>query len=448
MSNFKLTKIIEKKRKCGILTGEDIEYFVDAVVKSTRENKCPSQAADRCQIGALLMAMYLNGLTSKETADLTEKMMNSGHVFHWPEDWKDTVVDKHSTGGVGDKVSLVLAPVLAALGLKVPMISGRSLLHTGGTLDKLESIPGVRVYFKANEIQKIVETVGCCIVGQTEDCNPADKVLYQCREITATVDSAPLIVASIVSKKLSEGLNAIVYDVKFGKGAIFKTKEEALEIAKQLVSASKTVKSSALLTAMDAPLGRTIGNSLEVMEAVESLRGNGPSDFLRVVIALGSEVLLLVNGTKKNEAEELISSALNDGKALRKFHDMIIAQGASRVEAEELCYGNINAALPKASYATEISYSGEEGYICEIDPLSLANVWKEEYSNSQGNPGIGIRIVKAIGERIKSATVQILVYGFVMTKILGNMDIHLMEKMSYYEFFIKRLFKMEVMFKK
>ncbi|XP_042911821.2 thymidine phosphorylase-like [Parasteatoda tepidariorum] len=397
MANLKLTKIIETKRNGGVLSTEDVSYFVKCVIKSISKEE---GAADRSQIGAMLMAIYLKGLNDFETAELTMAMTSSSNAFVWPESYKDFVVDKHSTGGVGDKISLILAPVLAALGLKVPMVSGRSLGHTGGTLDKLESIPGYRVSLTKQEIQSALENVGCCIVGQTEDCAPADKVLYHCREITATVDCASLIISSISSKKLSEGLNSLVYDVKYGKGSVFKSKEEALDTAKSLVNASKSVDVVALLTSMENPLGRNSGNSLEVLESIECLRGGGPDDILQLVTALGAELLHSTKHLEREVGAKHISEALKNGEALKKFYDMITFQGVSKSIAHELCYGDSSQVLRKAPYQTNITYSGFEGYIENIDPLKLANIWKEEEYISQNNPGIGFTLLKAIGDKI------------------------------------------------
>ncbi|XP_054721743.1 thymidine phosphorylase-like [Uloborus diversus] len=400
MPSFKLTKIIKKKRNGQILTTDEIAFFVTAVVKSLKKDATADDAADRSQIGAMLMAIYLRGLNIDETCELTEKMKSSGEVLIWPEKYRGLVVDKHSTGGVGDKISLLLAPVLAALGYKVPMVSGRSLMHTGGTLDKLESIPGYRVYLSSEEIYKQIESVGCCIVGQTDGCCPADKVLYQCREICATVDCPALIIASILSKKLSEGLDTLILDVKFGRGSVFGSKDEALETARSLVQTSRSVKASALLTSMESPLGKTIGNSLEVLEAVECLRGESVSDVLELTKALGSEVLQITKGFEKEQALAAISSVLKDGTALSKFYNMLIQQDVSVETANELCYGDAAAVLPKAPHETSIIYAGENGYISGIDPLNLANLWKEELDFSQNNHGVGFTLMKQVGEMI------------------------------------------------
>ncbi|GBM19344.1 Thymidine phosphorylase [Araneus ventricosus] len=404
MGDYKLRKIIEKKQNGSEFTSEDIDYFVSAV-KKTIQNKSDNngdEIADRCQIGAMLMAIYLKGFSDFETNQLTLKMRDSGHVFQWPDELKNRIVDKHSTGGVGDKISLILVPALAACGLLIPMISGRSLDHTGGTLDKLEAIKHFSSSLEEKEIQDSIASIGCCIAGQTSKCIPADKVLYACRDMTATVDYPPLIISSIVSKKLSENPHAIVYDVKFGKGAIFKSKEDALETAIGLVKASRPVKAVALLTSMEGPLGRRIGDSLEVLETIDCLKGGGPKDIIELVEALGGELLRLTIGGNR----EKISETLKNGTALRKFHDMVINQHADPEIAKELCYGDANKALRgETPHVTNFIYSGEDGFIEAIDPLILGKVWKEEYIFSNRNPRVGFLIKKSLGDEIKQGDV-------------------------------------------
>ncbi|GFQ82635.1 thymidine phosphorylase [Trichonephila clavata] len=408
MGDFKLLKIIEKKRDGKTLTSEDIGYFVDSVKKTlqydSREsfNNDAEGIADRSQIGAMLMAIYLKGLNDFETNQLTLKMRDSGHIFQWSDQQKSRIVDKHSTGGVGDKISLILVPALAACGLLIPMISGRSLGHTGGTLEKLESIKQLSTSLEENEILSAIDSIGCCIVGQTEECVPADKVLYCCRDMTATVDCAPLVIASIVSKKLSENPGAIIYDVKFGKAAFFKTLDAALEIAIGLVKASRPVKAVALLTSVDNPLGRSVGNSLEILESVECLRGSGPRDIIQLVEALGAELLQIsIGGSKEN-----IYKTLSNGEALKKFHDMLLHQHTDKEVAQNLCYGDASEVFKEeAPYKTNFTYSGEEGFVSAIDPLVLGNIWKDEYVYSLRNPGVGFLILKTIGDDIRKGDV-------------------------------------------
>ncbi|GFU57430.1 thymidine phosphorylase [Nephila pilipes] len=406
MGDFNLTKIIEKKRDGKTLTIEDINYFVDAVKKTSQNyhglNNDGEEIADRCQIGAMLMAIYLKGLNDFETNHLTLKMRDSGHIFQWSDQQKNRIVDKHSTGGVGDKISLILVPALAACGLLIPMISGRSLAHTGGTLEKLEAIKQLTTSFDEKEIRTAIDLIGCCIVGQTEECVPADKILYSCRDLTATVDYSPLIIASIASKKLSENPSAIIYDVKFGKAAFLKTLDKALETAKGLVKASRPAKAVALLTSVDGPLGKTVGNSLEVLECIECLRGGGPRDIIQLVETLGAELLRnTIGGGKEN-----ISKTLKNGEALKKFHDMLIQQRTDEEVARNLCYGDPSEVFNnKAPNKTNFIYSGEEGFISAIDPLVLGNVWKDEYIYSFRNPGVGFLILRTIGDEIRKGDV-------------------------------------------
>ncbi|CAL1285221.1 unnamed protein product [Larinioides sclopetarius] len=379
MGDYKLRKIIEKKQNGSELTSEDIDYFVSAV-KKTIQNKSDNngeEIADRCQIGAMLMAIYLKGFSDFETNQLTLKMRDSGHVFQWPDELKNRIVDKHSTGGVGDKISLILVPALAACGLLIPMISGRSLDHTGGTLDKLEAIKKFSSSLEEREIQDSIASIGCCIAGQTSN-------------------------SSIVSKKLSENPYAIAYDVKFGRGAIFKSKTDALETAIGLVKASRPVKAVALLTSMEGPLGRSIGDSLEVLETIDCLKGSGPKDIIELVEALGGELLRLTIGGNKGN----ISETLKNGTALRKFHDMVINQHTDPETANELCYGDPNKALRGENlHVTNFIYSGEDGFIEAIDPLVLGKVWKEEYSLSSRNPRVGFLLKKSLGDEIKQGDV-------------------------------------------
>lgn len=271
------------------------------------------------------------------------------------------------------KVSLPLAPALAACGLKVPMISGRGLGHTGGTLDKLESIPGFTVEQSPAQMQELLSSVGCCIVGQTATLVPGDRILYSVRDVTSTVDSIPLITASIVSKKVAEGLNDLVLDVKVGRAAFMKTEEEARELAKSMVDAGNgaNVKTRALLTSMDHPIGNMIGNALEIIESVETLQGKGPEDLLELVTTLGGE-LLFANGKATSEAAgaEMILNALNDGTALAKFKGMIIKQGVEPELAEKLC-SDPSSTLQKADIVTDIP-ALTSGFVHDIDAMGLA----------------------------------------------------------------------------
>uniref|UniRef100_A0A5F7ZTU3 Thymidine phosphorylase n=1 Tax=Macaca mulatta TaxID=9544 RepID=A0A5F7ZTU3_MACMU len=346
-----LPELIRIKRDGGRLSEADIRGFVAAVVNGS---------AQGAQIGAMLMAIRLQGMDLEETSVLTQALAQSGQQLEWPEAWHQQLVDKHSTGGVGDKVSLVLAPALAACGCKVPMISGRGLGHTGGTLDKLESIPGFNVTQSPEQMQALLEQAGCCIVGQSEQLVPADGILYAARDVTATVDSLPLITASILSKKLVEGLSALVIDVKFGGAAVFPNQEQARELARTLVGvgASLGLRVAAALTAMDKPLGRCVGNALEVEEALLCMDGAGPPDLRDLVTTLGGALLWLSGhaGTQAQGAAR-VAAALDNGSALGRFERMLAAQGVDPGLARALCSGSPaerRQLLPRAQEQEEL----------------------------------------------------------------------------------------------
>lgn len=299
----------------------EIGRFVEAIV---------SGAVEPCQASAWLMAAFLRGLDEAETLELTTAMRDSGRILVWPDDPRP-LSDKHSTGGVGDKISLVLAPLAAALGLRVPMISGRALGHTGGTLDKLESIPGFRTCLRLDEFQAIVQDVGAGMSGQTQDLAPADRILYSLRDATATVEAIPLITASILSKKLAEGITSLVLDVKCGRGAFMKTERRARELAQSLskVSRGAGVRTVSVITAMDHLLGMTAGNALEVREALDVLSGRGPEDVASLSVTLAAEMLCAASGDAggREAARERCARALADGSALGRFEALVEAQG-------------------------------------------------------------------------------------------------------------------------
>ncbi|XP_062339713.1 thymidine phosphorylase isoform X2 [Osmerus eperlanus] len=343
-------ELIRKKRDGGQLTQREIRDFVQGVKLKTIQES---------QIGAMLMAIWQKGMETEETHALTKEMMLSGEVMSWPAEWEGLVVDKHSTGGVGDKVSLVLAPALAACGCKVPMISGRGLAHTGGTLDKLESIPGFNIYQPVQQLQRILAEVGCCIVGQTETLVPADKVLYALRDATSTVDSLPLITGSIISKKGAESLSALVLDVKFGRAALYKDLASAKTLAQSLVTVGNSLgmRTGAVLSRMDAPIGRCVGNSLEVIESLEILKGRGSHTLIDLVTTLGG--LLLVMSSRSASLEEgkrAVARTLQDGSALAKFQAMMQAQGVANHVACSLCAAHTDyyRVLRRAQNQTEL----------------------------------------------------------------------------------------------
>jgi len=312
--------IIRKKRDGHALDVAQIEAFIQGV---TRRSWPEYQAA------ALLMAIWLRGMTAQETAALTRAMVHSGVKLDW-SDLPGPKVDKHSTGGVGDKTSLILAPLAAACGVVVPMMSGRGLGHTGGTLDKLESIPGFRVGLSLDEFRAALRQVGCAMIGQTDEIAPADKILYALRDVTGTVESIPLITGSIMSKKIAEGIDALVLDVKCGKGAFMKTRADAGRLAEALVASGTDngVKTTALVTAMDAPLGRAIGNAIEVIECLETLKGRGPPDLESLSVTLAAHMVQLGGiTTTLFEADAKVRGALTSGQGLEKFRAIIEQQG-------------------------------------------------------------------------------------------------------------------------
>src|SRR5216684_1406892 len=312
--------LIEKKRDGHALSSEEIE----SLITDFTLGEVPDY-----QMSAWAMAVYFRGMTPAETRHLTEAMMESGRVLKYPKD-SPPKIDKHSTGGIGDKVSLVLAPLLACDEAWVPMIAGRGLGITGGTLDKLESIPGFNVNLDEKRALKQLERIGVFMIGQTEDICPADKKLYALRDVTGTVPSQPLIVASIMSKKLAENLDRLVLDVKFGSGAFMKTKEEAEQLAKAMTSVGESmkVKTSSLLSPMDEPLGHNVGNALEVAECVEVLQGGGPPDLIKLIVDLAEKV----SETPRAQLEK----RLRDGSAWKKFVSLVYAQDGDATMLEKL----------------------------------------------------------------------------------------------------------------
>jgi pyrimidine-nucleoside phosphorylase len=312
--------VIRKKRDGHVLTREEIETFVTSATKKTWPDY---------QVSALLMAIVLRGMDAAETATLTGAMVHSGVKLDL-SDLPGVKVDKHSTGGVGDKTSLILAPLAAACGVVVPMMSGRGLGHTGGTLDKLESIPGFRVSLSLDEFRAALHAVGCALIGQTAEVAPADKVLYALRDVTATVESIPLISASIMSKKIAEGIDALVLDVKCGSGAFMKTHADAKRLAESLVAigTAQGVRTEALLTAMNHPLGQAVGNALEVIECIETLKGRGPTDLETLSVLLASRMVYLAGKAKTPaDAETQVRAALTSGRGVEKFREIIERQG-------------------------------------------------------------------------------------------------------------------------
>jgi pyrimidine-nucleoside phosphorylase len=344
--------VILAKRDGEELSREQMEYFIGGYVAG----EIPDY-----QVSALLMAIFFKGLSERETADLTYIMSRSG-------DWMDLSpipgikVDKHSTGGVGDKTTLICAPIAAACGVPVAKMSGRGLGHTGGTIDKLESIPGYRIALEEEEFFAIVKDTGISVIGQTGDIAPADKKIYALRDVTATVDSLPLIASSIMSKKLASGADAIVLDVKTGSGALMKDMDGSLELARQMVAIGENLGRSmaALITNMDVPLGAAVGNSLEVTEAVETLRGRGPADLTEVCLVLASNMLFLAKKGSMDECRGMAERALSDGSATDKLEAMVAAQGG------DVSYIKDTSRFPRAEVIYEYK-AKTDGYVSHID---------------------------------------------------------------------------------
>ena len=349
--------LIERKRDGAALSAEEWS----ALVAEYTADRIPDY-----QIAALLMAVFLRGLERQELAALTDAMLASGQRLSF-DGWPTPRIDKHSTGGVGDKVSLVLAPLVAACGVAVPMMSGRGLGHTGGTLDKLEAIPGFRTNLSLAEAKAQVQKLGCALIGQTAEIAPADRKLYALRDVTATVESIPLISASIMSKKLAEGLNGLVLDVKNGSGAFLPEVERGLELAKTMIALGEDrgCPTVALITAMDRPLGRACGNVLETEEAILALRGEGPPDLLEVTYALGIEMLLQA-GIEKNtkKARKKLETAIDSGLAAEKFEQIIEAQGGNPKTVED------PSVLPQAQ-AVEVYAAPRTGVVQRVEPRTI-----------------------------------------------------------------------------
>lgn len=349
--------IINKKRDNLELTREEIQFWIDGVV----DGSIPDY-----QTSSLLMAIVLNGMTEIETANLAESMMYSGDVLDLSS-IEGIKADKHSTGGVGDKTSMALGPMVAACGLKVAKMSGRGLGHTGGTLDKLESIEGFNCFLSEEQFMKQVQEVGISIIGQTADLVPADKKLYALRDVTGTVRSIPLIASSIMSKKLASGSNTILLDVKYGEGAFMRTVEEATELAQAMISIGNNLgrNTMAMITDMNQPLGNTIGNSLEVIEAIETLKGHGPKDFTELCMQ-AAEIMLIQGNicSSEEEGRKLLEEAIQSGKAFEKFKEMVKAQGGNTAVIDD------TSLLPKSKFITEIKCS-KDGYIEKIHSEQL-----------------------------------------------------------------------------
>jgi pyrimidine-nucleoside phosphorylase len=397
---MRATDILRTKRDGGELSQAEIEAFVRAAARGDWPDY---------QLSALLMAVCVRGMTPAETAHLTRSMADSGTCVDL-SDLPGPKVDKHSTGGVGDKTSLVLAPLAAACGVVVPMMSGRGLGHSGGTLDKLESIRGFRVGLSIDEFRAALREVGCAMIGQTADVAPADKKLYALRDVTATVESIPLITASILSKKLAEGISGLVMDVKCGRGAFMKTLPEARALAESLVrvGTANGLKVEAVITAMDAPLGRAVGNSIEVIEAIETLKGRGPKDLEGLSVLLAAKMVRLAGlAATDAEAETKVRQALASGAGLEKFRRVVERQGGDPRVTDDY------SLLPTTRHET-VFEAERDGYVLDIDALKVGEAAMalgagRERAEDRIDPRVGVEVVARPGDRVEAGAPVFLV---------------------------------------
>ncbi|MCZ7686413.1 MAG: thymidine phosphorylase [Sandaracinaceae bacterium] len=384
-------ELIAHKRDGGELS--------EAEIRSLIQGFTAGEVADY-QMSALAMAIYLRGMSPRETTALTLAMRDSGRVVAL-DGPRGRAVDKHSTGGVGDKVSICLAPIVAACGVQVPMVSGRGLGHTGGTLDKLEAIPGFSVSMPVERFVAQVRELGCALIGQTADIAPADKKLYALRDVTATVESIPLITASILSKKLAEGIDGLVLDVKVGRGAFMKTREDARELARSLVRVGTLAKKkvTAVLTTMESPLGRTIGNALETREALEVLQGGGPDDLREITFVLGAEMMRLAKVARDEPtARAAMRRAIESGEAARRMRRIVEAQGGDGRVVDE------PDRLPRAPVIVKVK-AQSAGYVHRVDALELGLTGValgagRTRADQAVDPAVGIVLAKARGDRV------------------------------------------------
>ncbi len=398
---MRIEDIIEKKRDGGILSREEIHYFIHGYVADEVKDY---------QASALLMAIYIRGMNKQETAILTDEMRISGEIWDLSE-IPGKKVDKHSTGGVGDKVSLVLGPMVAACGAKLAKMSGRGLGHTGGTLDKLESIPGMRIILTKEQFKKQVADIGIAIIGQSPDIDPADKKLYSLRDVTGTVSCIPLIASSIMSKKLASGADCILLDVKYGSGAFMKTIKDAELLARTMVDIGKELHKDvrAEVTDMDQPLGCAVGNNLEVIEAINTLKGHGPRDLTEICLSSVSIMLVQAGLFKDQEAaRNALKEVIANGKAFEKFRQFVIAQGG------DVSYIDDIAKFPVCKNIFNI-VSKKAGYVTRIDALAIGKASMllgggREKMDDIIDPSAGIILNKKIGDTVKVGEVLCTLY--------------------------------------
>jgi pyrimidine-nucleoside phosphorylase len=393
--------IIKKKRDGGVLARDEINFIIEGYMKG---------GIPDYQISALLMAIYFNGMNSQESLDLTRTMMQSGKALNL-SGIPGPKIDKHSTGGVGDKVSLILAPLVASIGVYVPMMSGRGLGHTGGTLDKLGAIRGLRVDLSEADLLDQLEQIGVVMMGQTQDLAPADRRLYALRDVTATVDCIPLIAASIMSKKLAEGIDGLVLDIKVGGGAFMKTRSSAIRLAQEMVKIGKQAgcRVIALITDMDQPLGKAVGNALEVREALEVLKGGGPQDVRKLCVELGAWMMKL-GGVERDlpSARKRLEKLLDHQAAFIKFKELVVCQGGdpSVIDHPDL--------LPSARCQLPV-VSSQRGYISRIEAEEIGKAAMilgagRERIDSVVDPAVGIVLGKKRGDPVSRGDVLAMIH--------------------------------------
>ena len=418
---MRMYDIIVKKRKGLELSKEEINFFIEGFTKG----EIPDY-----QASALLMAIFFNKMNTNETADLTMAMVNSGDVIDLSS-IEGVKVDKHSTGGVGDKTSICLTPLVASIGIPVSKMSGRGLGHTGGTIDKLESFNGFSVELTEREFINNSNKIGIALTGQTGNIAPADKKLYALRDVTGTVDNMSLIASSIMSKKIASGADAIVLDVKVGDGAFMKTPEEAKALANEMVNIGKSVgrKTIGVISDMDQPLGYAIGNALEVKEAIDLLKGNGPKDLLELTLTLGSYMIICANKAESfEEARTLLLENIKNGKGLEKLKEFVEAQGGDSSLVDD-----VNK-LPKARYIEEVK-SDKSGIITKINAEAFGLIAMElgagrETKESDRDLAVGIVLNKKRGEEVKEGDIIAYIHSNdkdniekAKNKILSNINI-------------------------
>lgn len=385
--NYSAYNIIQKKRDKRKLSKEEINWFINGLTAG--------EVADY-QMTALLMAIFLNGMDVEETAALTDAMLYSGKVLNFPE---QHYIDKHSTGGVGDKASFILAPIAAACGVKVPMIAGRGLGHTGGTIDKIEAIKGFKTELPLEEFEKLLKERGLVLIGQTKEIAPADKKIYALRDVTGTVESIPLITASIMSKKLAEGAKGIVMDIKTGNGAFMSKLSDAKKLAASIRNTGLRFDKNmmTMITDMSEPLGLAVGNSLEIIESIETLKGNGPKDLTEVSVALAGGMIYLAGLSKDlKEGMKKAQKSIDDGSALEKFRDLIKNQGGDVKVVDDY------SRLPQTKLTTVVP-SPKSGYVTAMECNEL-----------------GKHCVKLGGGRTKTGEKIDFAVGFIMNKKIGD----------------------------